>query len=149
MALPDYESPRDGNHVPAAIGQYNATPPTITDGDLHALQLDSSGNLLVNVAVGGGGGGTSTSANLYTGSATLNTTQVQLDATSHALSNGIIIKTPSSNAANVYVGLTGVTTTTGDVLEPGESRGYAVNNTNLLYIISSTSTTDIVTFSAN
>lgn len=148
--LPLYEMPRDGNHVPAAGGEYSASTPSITAGNVYALQLDSAGNLLVNVAVGGGGGGgSSTSATLYTGQATVNTTQVQVSGTSHALTNGIVIKAPSTNSAPIYVGLTGVTTTTGDVLEAGESRGYALNNTNLLYIISAASTTDKVTWSGN
>jgi hypothetical protein len=42
-----------------AIGQYNAPPPTLTNGAASPLQLDSSGNLLVNVKAGGAGGGTS------------------------------------------------------------------------------------------
>lgn len=90
-----------------------------------------------------------TSANLFVGQVTVNTTQVHVSAASNALSNGIIVKCPSTNTANIVVGLTGVTTTTGDIIEPGESRGYAVNNTNLLYIISPTSTTDIISYSAN
>lgn len=92
---------------------------------------------------------TGTNANLYTGHATVNTTQVQVSPTSHTLVNGLIVKTPSTNGAIVYVGLVGVTTSTGDILEPGESRGYPVNNTNLIYIISASSTTDIVSFEGN
>jgi hypothetical protein len=37
-------------------GVYNAVPPTPADEQELALQLDSEGNLLVNIAVGGGGG---------------------------------------------------------------------------------------------
>src|ERR1035437_3678859 len=55
--LPDYELPRDGNHVPAAGGVYESSTPTPTAGEPYALQLDSAGNLLVNVNAGGGGGG--------------------------------------------------------------------------------------------
>lgn len=101
------------------------------------------------ILVEGGGGGSTTTANLYTGQVTVNTTQVQVNSSSHTLSNGVIIKAPSTNSGNIYVGKTGVTSSTGDVLEPGEARGYAVNNTNLLYIISAASTTDIITYSAN
>jgi len=46
-----------------AIGQYNAPPPTLTNGNASPLQLDSSGNLLVNVKAGGTVGGTSSSFN--------------------------------------------------------------------------------------
>lgn len=92
---------------------------------------------------------TNTSANLYAGQQTVSTSQVQVSSSSHTLSNGIIVKALSTNSAAVYVGLTGVTTSTGDIIEPGEARGYAVNNTNLLYIISAASTTDKISFSAN
>ena len=148
MSWPTAEQPFGPNHAPLLAG-------IASDGS-----KDGPGKYLaVPVAVdkatgailteGGGGGSGGTSANLYTGQTTVNTSQVQISSNSNSLSNGIIIKAPSTNGANIYVGLTGVTTSTGDVLEPGEARGYAVNNTNLLYIISVASTTDIVTFSAN
>ncbi len=44
-------------------GQFNTTPTTITSGNVSPLQLDSAGNLLVNVKAGGGSGGTSSSFN--------------------------------------------------------------------------------------
>lgn len=37
-------------------GQYNATPPTLSDGAYNGLQLDANSNLKVNVVTGGGGG---------------------------------------------------------------------------------------------
>ena len=40
-----------------ALGQFNTTPVTVTSGNVSPLQMDSAGNLLVNVKVGGGGGG--------------------------------------------------------------------------------------------
>lgn len=43
------------------IGQYNATPVTITDTRYNAAQLDINGYLKVNVAAGGASGGTSSS----------------------------------------------------------------------------------------
>lgn len=149
MSWPTAEQPFGPNHAPLLAG-------IASDGS-----KDGTGKFLaVPVAVdkatgavltegGGGGGSGGTSASLYTGHATVGTSQVQVSASSNSLSNGIIVKAPSTNGANIYVGLTGVTTSTGDVLEPGEARGYAVNNTSLLYIISVASTTDIVTFSAN
>ena len=42
-------------------GEFNTTPTTIASGNASPLQLDSSGNLLVNVKAGGGAGGTSSS----------------------------------------------------------------------------------------
>jgi hypothetical protein len=44
-----------------ALAQFNTTPTTITSGNMSPFQLDSAGNLLVNVKVGGGTGGTSSS----------------------------------------------------------------------------------------
>jgi hypothetical protein len=48
-------------------GQFNTTPTTITSGNVSPLQLDSAGNLLVNVKSGGGSG--SNAAAGLTGSA--------------------------------------------------------------------------------
>jgi hypothetical protein len=98
---------------------------------------------------GSGGGGSGTSATLYTGQRTVSTTQVQLSLTSKPLSNGVVVKTPVSNTASIFIGLTGVTTTTGDILEPGESRGYPISNINLLYIVSAASTSDVVSYEGN
>lgn len=42
-------------------GVYNLSAPTFTDGQRGDLQLDSAGNLLVNLVAGGGSGGTSSS----------------------------------------------------------------------------------------
>lgn len=39
--------------------QFNTTPTTVTSGNTSPLQMDSAGNLLVNVKAGGGSGGTS------------------------------------------------------------------------------------------
>lgn len=132
----------------ARFGQpavYNASSPSLTDGDDSALNVDSSGNLLVSIATSG-----IISSTLLTGQATVNTTQVQVTATSKALVNGIVIKSLSTNSSGgIYVGLTGVTTSTGDLIEPGERVGYPVANANLLYIISAASTTDKVTFEAS
>lgn len=132
---------------------FGATFPTTgtavgaSDGtNMQPLQVDGSGNLKVNVEATSAA---STSANLYTGHITVGTSAVQLNASSYALINGLIIKAPLANSATIYVGLTGVTTSTGDILEPGESRGYAISNTNLLYIISVASTSDIVSYSGN
>lgn len=39
-------------------GQFNTTPTTITSGNVSPLQMDSAGNLLVNIKAGAGSGGT-------------------------------------------------------------------------------------------
>jgi hypothetical protein len=45
-----------------ALGQFNTTPTTITSGNISPFQLDTNGNLLVNVKAGGAGGGAITAA---------------------------------------------------------------------------------------
>lgn len=144
MAWTNARQPFGPNRAPLLVGL------SVLDGKTPVpIAVDpDTGELFVN-AGGGGGGGSGTNANLYTGQKTVSTSAVQISSSSHALSNGILVKAPSTNADVIYVGLTGVTTGTGDMLEPGETRGYAVNNTNLLYIISPTSTTDIITYSGN
>lgn len=42
-----------------SLGRYQSSSPTLTNGQMYGVQLDSSGNLKVNVASGGGSGGTS------------------------------------------------------------------------------------------
>lgn len=107
--LPDYELPRDGNHVPVAGGQYNSTPPTITDGDLRALQLDSSGNLKVNVEAGGGGGGNVNLTEVGGSSYALGSTTSanSLPVTIASDNTGPVEITDGTNKANVVAGDTG------------------------------------------
>jgi hypothetical protein len=45
-----------------AVGQFNTTPTVITSGNVSPFQLDTNGNLLVNVKAGGAGGGAITAA---------------------------------------------------------------------------------------
>lgn len=40
------------------MGQFNTSPTTITSGNVSPLQMDSAGNLLVNIKAGAGSGGT-------------------------------------------------------------------------------------------
>lgn len=43
-------------------GTYNATPPTLADGDLEAVQLDNAGNMKVNIITGAATGAVDKSA---------------------------------------------------------------------------------------
>ncbi|MDQ6704012.1 MAG: hypothetical protein M3Z96_13475 [Pseudomonadota bacterium] len=47
-------------------GQFNTSPTTITSGNVSPIQLDSAGNLLVNVKAGGAGGGAVTQSGTWT-----------------------------------------------------------------------------------
>jgi len=60
-------------------------------------------------------------------------------AASQALAVGVIIQAKSTNTSSVYVGPSGVTTSTGFELQPGQATSTAVNNLNAVYVISITS----------
>lgn len=82
---------------------------------------------------------------LVTGQTTSNTSQVQLNATSHVVTNGVIVKALSTNTASVFVGVSGVTTTTGYELTAGQSVTLYPSNSNVIYIIGA-NTTDKVSW---
>ena len=52
----------------------------------------------------------------------------------------IALKAPATNTDNVYVGTTGVTASTGYLLEPGDSVGMDVTNSNALHAVSASGT---------
>ncbi len=69
---------------------------------------------------------------------TVGTSAVQLDATGTATKFGVLVKALDGNAGTVYVGASGaVTTGTGYELGAGESVFLPVNNTNLIWALSS------------
>lgn len=146
MPWPTGVQPYGPNRAPLLVGlsSVDGKTPIPVAVDPTTGEIETTANFSGSVTVAG-----NTNANMYTGQQTVNTTQVQISGSSHSLNNGMIVKSLSTNAANIEVGLTGVTATTGDILEPGESRWYPVNNTNLLYIISATSTTDKISYEAN
>ena len=84
--------------------------------------------------------GTST-ATVNVGQQTVNTTAVQISASSTVPTNGILIGALSTNTGSIFIGGSGVTTTTGAELLPGASLPFTCN-LNTLYIISAASTTD-------
>jgi hypothetical protein len=79
------------------------------------------------------------SAAVNTGQQTSNTSAVQLSASSTVPTNGIIVRALAGNVANVYIGGSSVTTSTGYELTPGESISFTCN-LNTLYVIGSNST---------
>jgi hypothetical protein len=82
-----------------------------------------------------------TSAVINVGQKTVSTTAVQISASSTIPTNGIIIQALSTNAASIFVGGSGVLTSTGFELTAGQSMSFTAN-LNTLYIISVASTTD-------
>ena len=77
---------------------------------------------------------------LVYGQTTSGTSQVNLNATSHVPTNGVIVQALSTNIASVFVGITGVTTSTGFELVAGQSITLTPTNSNLLYIIGANAT---------
>lgn len=99
-----------------ALGQFNTTPTTITSGNMSPVQLDSAGNLLVNVKAGGGSGGTSStfgSAFPSTGTAlglTNGTNMVGWSATTNYGTAPSAIAVPAVNAFITNANANGQTT---------------------------------------
>ena len=82
------------------IGEYNATPITLTDKQQSAPQVDQHGYLLVNVASGGGGG--SSSVTLLPGTAKVG--QIAIDQTTPGTTNAIQLTGPGLSSNNpLYV----------------------------------------------
>ncbi len=79
------------------------------------------------------------SAVVNVGQQTSNTSAVQLSATSTVPTNGIVIEALIANAAVVYIGGSGVTTSTGFQLSPGQSLTLTCN-LNTIYVIGSNAT---------
>ena len=79
------------------------------------------------------------SAVVNVGQQTSNTSAVQLSASSTIPTNGIVIEALIANAAVVYIGGSGVTTSTGFQLSPGQSLTLTCN-LNTIYVIGSNAT---------
>ncbi len=69
--------------------------------------------------------------------------------TAQALANGLVLTALPTNSAAIYVGPSGVTTSTGYALQPGASISYGVTNASAIFIISAASTTDGITATGN
>jgi len=112
---------------------YNATSPTLTDGDASSLAVDSSQNLKVTDVRGSFDHGRKSS---------ISTSAVQITATSTTARNGVLVKASNSNTGTVYVGNSDVTAaaadaTSGYELGAGESVVVPVDNANKVYVIGS------------
>lgn len=80
---------------------------------------------------------------LVNGQQTVTTSAVALP--SGALTQGVVLGSLSTNTASIFVGATGVTTSTGYELQPGASVGMAVDNTNKIFVRCA-STSPVVTW---
>lgn len=125
MSLPG-RIPRDQNRVPVLAGV--STTDQITPV---LLEVDpATGRLLVNAIVTIGP--TTLPTALVNGQQTVTTSAVALP--SGALTEGVIVEALSTNTLSVFVGGTGVTTSTGYELQPGASVGIAVDNASRIYV---------------
>ena len=119
--------PVDG---PTASGSAPTTPPVLVAGqdgtNLRTLKTDTSGDAQVQLI---GNGAVLSGQQSVTGSAVALATNTARAA---------CVKALVSNSINVFVGPTGITTSTGYLLAPGESVCFPVTNTNLLFVIAST-----------
>ncbi len=79
------------------------------------------------------------------GQQTVNTTAVQLSASATVPTNGILVQALSTNSASIFVGGSGVTTSTGWELQPGQCIAFTCT-LNTIYIRSTASTTDKVCY---
>lgn len=140
MSWPTNYAPFDNNHAPMLVG-LNATTmlgsiPVAVDPTTGAILTLPSGSPTIAIGTVG-----TTSAIVNVGQKTVNTTAVQISNTSTVPTNGIIIRALSTNGASIFVGGSGVTTSTGFELVAGEATSFTAN-LNTLYIISAASTTD-------
>jgi hypothetical protein len=90
-------------------------------------------------------------ASIYTGQQTVTMSAVALPT--HSLYNGLAVCAALTNAAPIYVGPSGVTTSTGFPIGPSPASSYcvsfAVQNANDIFIRSGANTTDTVSFEGN
>lgn len=140
-----------GSNVPNSI----MAPSQIMDSAGNARGANVDGNNNLNVSLGGTGAlpalstGTNaigtvgtTPAVINVGQQTSNTSAVQLSSTSTVPTNGIVVEALAGNSAVVYVGGSGVTTSTGFQLSAGQSISFTCN-LNTLYVIGSNNTDKI------
>lgn len=88
------------------------------------------------VVVDPSGTPTSNPATIYTAQQTATSSAVAL--ASQALVNGVVVTALSTNTNTVYVGPSGVTSSTGYPLIAGQSISFGVTNTDAIYIIAPT-----------
>ena len=107
-------------HQPAI---YNAVAPTLSDGDDSALNVDSSGNLLISGTIGG-----STPATLYNGKKVVTTAGTRVTLATSTTVKSVVIKALIANTGVIYVGDATVASTNGFALSAGDTLGLDIAN---------------------
>jgi len=119
-------------------GVYHLTPPAPADGQSLPLQQDSSGNLLVNVAVGGGGAGGNVNITGINGSAPALTNPLPVELSDGTnpvgtAGNPLSVNVITGGGSNASVGATGATAPTsateiGVIDGTGKLQGASASN---------------------
>lgn len=130
-----YSVPRDANRVPFLVAASTAdgiTPVVLeADPNTHLLQVTT--------------GGASLPSTLVSFLTTIATAGVRVQLGSNALTQGVVVQAPSTNTGVIYVGGSTVSSSVyGAELQPGQSTGIAVNNTNLIWADTATNGNKIV-----
>ena len=134
MAWTTEKQPFGVNHAPLLTGlalDGSGAVPVAVD--------PATGGLVVSATISPG----SLPATLVNGQQTVTTSAVALP--SGALTQGVVLEALSTNTVSIFVGATGVTTSTGYELQPGASIGIAVDNTNRIFV-RCTSTSPVVSW---
>lgn len=119
-----------GGAASGAVPVGNPIPVAGFDGtDTRVVSTDSSGDVNVNVVSSAGAGAFTSSQQAITTSAVNLGSNMAKSVCVHALIGNII---------NVYAGASGVTDSTGMEIPPGQGYCWNVANTNLIYVIAST-----------
>lgn len=122
--------------LPLPTGAATSASQTTGNSSLSSIDSKLSGTLSVTGSSVG-----SSSGAVNVGQQTVNTTAVQISASSTVPTNGMLIGALSTNTASIFIGGSGVTTSNGAELLPGASLPFTCN-LNTLYIRSVASTTD-------
>lgn len=143
MSQPDKSGFSEGNSQLTAIGGvYNETLGTApVEDSVAAVRITSERALHVSLRDGSGGDVAALPTAIRHGQVSVGTSAVQL--TAGALKQGVTIKAPSTNSGKLFVGVTGVTTSTGFPLSAGDAVFLAVDNVNRIYVISDTTSQNV------
>lgn len=125
MAWPTNVQPFGPNHTPLLVGLSSGDGKTPVP-----VAVDpATGALLSEVVVSPA----ELPSTIINGQQTVTTSPMALST--NALSEGIIIEALSTNTVSVFIGGSGVSTSTGIELQPGASVSAAISNVNKLFVI--------------
>lgn len=139
---------------PSTVAVTQSTSPwVVSNGGTFAVQvsaaLPSGTNVIGHIIVDSGTitANPALASTVIVGQKKITASAVQLG--SNVLTNGVIFTALSTNAGNIFIGGSGVTTTVdgtgnGYILEPGASVSAAISNTNLYYVIGTAN--DVLSF---